>query len=117
MNGPSRTTLGPDDPDDGGLDPNLTVMFDDADAPPHADAFVSATLAKLERSRRRSLLSRCAAALAVMLVGALLAPYVAQLTLVIASWITKQLPATTLAIASCACAALLAWRIARRQLG
>jgi hypothetical protein len=115
MNGISRTGQDPCGPDDGRLDPYLTRLFDEADAPAHADAFVRATLEKLARARRRRLIARCASVATLMLAGALLAPSVAQVTLIVTSWLAEQLPATVLALGSCACAALLAWRIARSQ--
>ena len=116
MNGTARPGLGADEIEDGSLDPNLLSLFEEANASFHDEAFVSATLTRLARQRRRRLIGRCAATALVMLIGALVAPYVALATLTIASWLVEQLPPAGVALASCACATLLAWRIARRQL-
>lgn len=116
MNGTSRTNPNYE-PDGGGLDPNLARLFDEAEAPPRPDAFVAATLARLESARRARLRHQCAAIAIVMIGGAFLAPYAANATLAAASWLSEQLPGTVLALGSCACAALIAWRTARRQLG
>jgi hypothetical protein len=129
--------------DDEGLDPELMELFDAAKAQasdgtnaaaggiltpvaaaglvigaPSADAFVASLLSRMQRTRRLRL-TRQIAGLAIILTGcAFLAPYVAQQTLFAASWLTNQLPATETALLlsqlACACAALLAWRIARR---
>jgi len=115
MNGTSRTPPS-DEPDDGGLDPNLLRLFDEAHTPPQPEPFVSATLRKLESDRRERFVRRCAGVVLLMIAGAFLAPYVASATLVLASWLAEQLPDTALALGSCACAALIAWRAARRQL-
>jgi hypothetical protein len=115
MNGTSRTN--PEfDPDDGRLDPNLARLFDDAQAPPQAEAFVSEALARLESARRARLIRRYAALVVVMVAGAFLAPYAASASVAAASWLAERLPDTVLALGSCACAALLAWR-AHRQFG
>ena len=113
MNGTSRPNF---EPDDGGLDPNLARLFDEAHTPLQPEPFVSATLMKLESLRRARFIRRCATVALVMIVGAFLAPYVADATLVLASWFAERLPDTVLALGSCACAALIAWRTTRRQL-
>jgi hypothetical protein len=116
MNGTSRTNTN-FEPDDDGLDPELIQLFDAADAPSHPQAFVSTIWAKLKAAQRVRLIRRCIGVAIMMLAGALLAPYAARATLTVADWIASQLPAAVLAIASCTCAALIAWRTARRQLG
>jgi len=100
-----------------GLDPDLIQLFDAANAPPHAEAFVSAMLTKLAAARRARLIRRCISIAVVMVLGALLAPYVAQATVTTAGWVAERLSTAVLAIASCACATLIAWRTARRGLG
>ena len=116
MNGTPRTGHDRDESADERLDPDLTRLFDEADAPSHADTFLRATLARLAEDRRRSFMTRCASVALMMAGGALLAPYVAQVTLTVTGWVAGQLPAAALALGSCACAVLLAWRVARRQL-
>lgn len=115
MNGTSRTNTG-FDPGDGGLDRELIRLFDEADPPSHPDAFVSAMLVKVEAARHARLMRRCIGVAVLMLAGALVAPYMAHTTLRAANWVVEKLPEAVLAIASCACAALLAWRTALRQL-
>jgi hypothetical protein len=114
VNGTSRTPGF--EPDDGELDPELTRLFDDAAPPLDAEAFVSITLAKLETARRTRLVRSCATVAVAMIIGAFLAPYVASATMGAASWLEDHLPDTVLALGSCACAALIAWRTARGQL-
>lgn len=100
-----------------GLDPELTRMFDRAPAPLAGDAFVHATLLQLRKARRAALARRSALVAIVMVLTAAIAPYVAQATLLAAGWLSDRLPAAELALVSpvgYACAALLAWRIARR---
>jgi peptidoglycan/LPS O-acetylase OafA/YrhL len=93
-----------------GLDPDLVRLFDEAPAVDrHDEAFVGAMLVKLHRARRRRLLARLLATSAIVVLGALLAPYVAQATLTVAGWVTLYYPV------GYTCAALIAWRIARRQ--
>lgn len=94
-----------------GLDPELLQLFDDA--PPVGtddEAFVGVMLIKLRHARRRRLLTRLITTVAIIVAGALLAPYVAQATLIVAGWVTIYSPL------ACLCAALIAWRIARRKL-
>jgi hypothetical protein len=96
-----------------GIDPALSRLFDRAPAPPDGDSFVRATLLKLQAARRAQLLRRCAIVLVILLLGALVSPYVARMTLLIASWFSEGLPAASLALASplaWACGALIAWR-------
>ena len=93
-----------------GLDPELLELFDQAPSVGTADeAFVGAMLVKLHRARRRRLLARVFLTTMIIVLGALVAPYVAQATLTIADWVTLYYPA------GCACAVLIAWRIARRR--
>ncbi len=115
MNGTSHRH--PDfEPGGSGLDPRLIQLFEAADTPRDPEAFVGAMLEKLRTARRKRFFQRCLTIVIFMSVGALLAPFVAQATLIAASWLAERLPDTVLALASCVCAALLAWRIARRQL-
>jgi hypothetical protein len=97
-------------PSGDGLDPDLMRLFDEAPSVHrHDEAFVGALLVKLHRARRRRLLARLIVTTAIVVLGALLAPYVAQATLTVAGWVTLYYPAV------CGCAALVAWRIAHRQ--
>jgi hypothetical protein len=92
-----------------GLDPELLQLFDRASSVSTEDeAFVRVVLVKLRRARRRRLLARWTTTTAIIVSGALLAPHVAQATLTIADWVTLYYPV------GCVCAALIAWRIARR---
>lgn len=92
------------------LDPELLQLFDEAPSAGTDDAaFVGAMLMKLQRARRRRLLARVFVNTVIIAVGALLAPYVAQATLSVANWMTLYYPVV------CVCAALIAWRIARRR--
>jgi|KBSMisStaDraftv2_1062788.scaffolds.fasta_scaffold113045_2 CHASE2 domain-containing sensor protein len=94
-----------------GLDPELLELFDQAPLVATDDeAFVGVMLTRLRHARRRSLLARLITTLAIIVSGALLAPYVAQATLIIAGWVTLYSPLAGL------CTALIAWRIARRRL-
>lgn len=115
MNGTSRANSD-FEPDDGGLDPNLAQLFDEADTPPQPEAFVNATLARLARARRARMIRRGATVGVLMLAGALVAPYVASATLYSASWLSERLPDTVLVLGACVCAALIAWRTASREL-
>jgi hypothetical protein len=101
--------------EDEGLDPELLQLFDAAETP--GDAFVAAVLSRMQRTRRLRLTRQIAGLTAILTGGAFLAPYVARQTLLAAGWFTDELPATGMALLSpigCACAALLAWGIARR---
>jgi len=107
-------------PDDG-LDPELLCLFDEAEAPPEEGIFVTATIARLEKARRTAFLGKLAATLVVMVLGAAIAPYVARTTLTAMGWLLDQLSQAGVGVAlvfpiGCVCAALLAWRIARRRL-
>jgi len=117
MNGFSR--INPDEPrGDDGLDPHLLRLFDSVPPYENEGAFVATTIAGLERARRAQLIRRLIGIIIIMLVAAIIAPYVARLTLAAMDWFTGHLPQTGVALASpigCVCAALLAWRIARRQ--
>lgn len=119
MNGISR--IDPHEPEDAGLDPELLQLFDATgaqSASPHEAAFVAALISKLERARRAQLIRRLIRTIIIMAAAALIAPYVAQLTLTAMDWLTEHLPQTGVALASpvgCIGAAFIAWRIARRQ--
>ena len=102
---------------DAGLDPDLLRLFAEAPTPPEG-TFVAATIAKLESARRARLIPRLAGTIVILVVAAIVAPYVAQQTLIAMDWLTDRLPETGAALASpigCVCAAVIAWRIARRQ--
>ena len=102
--------------DDERLDPDLLQLFDAA--PPVDAAFVKATLVRLARARRARWFARLLLTATIVVSGALLAPFVAQATLTAMDWLVEHLPQTGMALASpigCVCAALIAWRIARRR--
>jgi len=107
--------------EDEGLDRNLLRLFDSASPAARDDeAFVSITLARLKRVQRTRLVLRLALTVIIVATGAILAPYVARATLTIMDWWLEYLPETGMALASpigCVCAALIAWRIARRRFG
>jgi len=87
-------------------DPDLLRLFEEAPTPAEG-TFVAATIARLERARRARLGWRLMGTAIILVLAAVIAPYIAQITL------------TTLASPigyACVCAALIAWRIARRQL-
>jgi hypothetical protein len=96
-------------PGDDGLDPNLLDLFDAAPTVDGNDeAFVRATLMRLEKARRRRLFLRLTLTATIVVLGAILSPYVAEATLTTMDW----------ALASpvgCACVALIAWGITRRR--
>ena len=99
-----------------GIDPDLLQRFDEALAhgssgPPidtHDEAFVGAVLARLNRARRARLLARSVFTGVIIVLGAFLAPYVAQATLTV-------MGSVALYPVGCGCAALIAWRSARRR--
>ena len=110
MNGTSRVSS---DSEPEGLDPALLRLFDEAAAPREESPFVEAILLKLQAQRRAQLARRCIAVLVILLLGALAAPYAARATLLLASWFTTGLPASSLTLTSplpWAFAALIAWR-------
>jgi membrane protein DedA with SNARE-associated domain len=103
---------------DEGLDPDLLQLFDAVPAVKNDEAFVSALLVGLEKARRTRFFLRMAVTASIVVGGAVLAPYVAQGTLTTMDWLVERLPETGMALASplgCGCAALIAWRIARRR--
>jgi hypothetical protein len=104
-----------------GLDPTLLRLFDSAPtADINGEVFLSITLARLKRARRTRLFLRVALTAIIVAMGAILAPYAAMATLTITGWLVDYLPETGMALASpigCVCAALIAWRIARRRFG
>jgi hypothetical protein len=96
-------------PEDEGLDPALIDLFDAAAAVgAHDEAFVSATLLKLEKARRTRFFVRLIVTATIVASAAVLAPYVAQVTLTAMDSLISPI--------GCACAALIAWRMARRRL-
>jgi TRAP-type C4-dicarboxylate transport system permease small subunit len=104
---------------DEGLDPDLLQLFDEASTVNMNDAaFLSATLVRLKKARRARFYLRVVFTAIVMASAAVLAPYVAQATMTSMDWLVEHLPQTGMALASpigCACAALIAWRSARRR--
>jgi hypothetical protein len=103
------------------IDPGLLQLFDEAaSVETNSEAFVPATMARLEKLRRARLYWRWAVTAIIVVSGALLAPYVAEATLTSMDWLVEHLPETGAALASpigCVCAALIAWRIARHRFG
>ena len=103
MNGISR-----EPPEEEGLDPALIGLFDAAAAVgTHDEAFVSATLLNLEKARRRRFFVRLIVTAMIVTGAAVLAPYVAQVTLTAMDSLVSPI--------GCVCAALIAWRTARRR--
>ena len=93
-----------------GLDPELLELFDQASSARTDDeAFIGAMLVRLHRARRGRLLVRVFVTAVIIVLGAFFAPYVAQATLTVASWVTLYYPV------GCVCAALVAWHIARHR--
>jgi hypothetical protein len=107
----------PGHPDnDEGPDPELMQLFDAANAI-SGDAFVTSVLSSLRRARRLRLLRQLTGLAVIMISSTLMAPYVAQQTLLAAGWFTNQLPETGTTLFSpvgYVCAALIAWRVVRR---
>ena len=103
--------------EDDGLDPELMQLFESAATPEPAAgaAFVSSLLLKMQRARRLRLLRQVGGVTVVMVISAFLAPYVARQTLLVAGWLTEQLPATNVAVVSpiLCVLALIAWRMTR----
>jgi hypothetical protein len=117
MNGLTRGPMGPDDD---GLDPELTGLFDEARQPLPAETFVAARLDNIRQARRRRLVSQVSGVAIFLAVGAWVAPYAAEQTLRIAGWVMEGLPANTGEIALASplgwlCAALVTWRILRHR--
>ena len=117
MNGLTRRPTGPDDD---GLDPDLSRLFDQAEQPLPAETFVAVMFDDMRKARRRRLISRASGIAIILAVGAWAAPYAAEQTLRIAGWVTDGLPdnASELAFASplgWLCAALVTWRILRHR--
>jgi hypothetical protein len=102
---------------DDGLDPELTQLFDSAAAPQPAGGavFVSSLLLKMQHTRRLRLVRQVVGVTVVMVISAFLAPYVAQQTLRVASWLAEPLPATDVTVVSAigCILALIAWRMTR----
>ena len=116
MNGNFRTHS--DDDHDEGLDPDLTQLFDTSitAATLTGEAFVSSVLQKMQRARRLRLMRQVASVTLIMVIGAFLAPYAAQGTLFVASWLTESPQGTGTAFVApigYVCASLIAWGIAR----
>jgi hypothetical protein len=117
MNGLTRGPLGPDDD---GLDPELTGLFDEARQTLPAETFVAALLDNMRKARRRRLVGRAIGIAIVLGAGAWAAPYAAEQTLHIAGWVAEGLPESTGEIALASplgwlCAALVTWRILRHR--
>jgi len=112
-----RTDFG-DDHGDERFDLELAALFDEAhETTLDGDAFIRGVLGKLQRTRRRSLLSRILGTVLALTAGALAAPFVGALTFAAVEWLAQNVSATGFALASpvaCALAALMTWRIARR---
>ena len=116
MNGNFRTHSD-DDPDED-LDPDLTRLFDTSSTPEPVTgaAFVSSVLLKMQRARRLRLIRQAASVALVMVIGAFLAPYAAQGTLLVAGWLTESRQGSGTAFVApigYVGASLLAWGIAR----
>jgi hypothetical protein len=116
MNGNSRTHS--DDDHDEGLDPDLTQLFDTSITPEPVTgkAFVSSVMLKMQRARRVRLVRQVASVTLIMVIGAFLAPYVAQGTLLVAGWLTESRQGTGTAFVApigYVCASLIAWGVAR----
>jgi hypothetical protein len=116
MNGNFRTHS--DDDHDEGLDPDLTQLFDTSITPATVtgEAFVSSVLLKMQRARRLRLMRQVASVTLIMVIGAFLAPYAAQGTLLVAGWLTESPQGTGTAFVApigYVCASLIAWGIAR----
>jgi hypothetical protein len=116
MNGNFRTHS--DDDHDEDLDPDLTQLFDTSSTPGPVtrEAFVSSVLLKMQRARRMRLMRQVAGVTLLMVIGAFLAPYAAQGTLLVAGWLTEGPQGTGTAFVApigYVCASLVAWGIAR----
>lgn len=130
MNG--NIPQGPQDDGEEGLDPGLMQLFDAAKrdalmaphkraplaapAPASGDAFVAAVVLRMQQTRRLRLIRQITGLALILVLTALLAPYVATQTFLIADWFTNQLPATGMALLSsigCLCGALFAWSVSR----
>jgi hypothetical protein len=117
VNGLTRGPLGPDDD---GLDPELTGLFDEARQALPAETFVAAVFDNMRKARRRRLVSRAIGIAIALGAGAWAAPYAAEQTLRIAGWVVEGLPenASEIAFASplgWMCAAVVTWRILRHR--
>lgn len=108
-------------PENEGLDPELLHLFDSATpVDTNDEAFVRVMLARIGAARRARWFLRLALTAIIVVVGAILAPYVAEATLTTVDWLVEHLPEAGMALVSpigCVCAALIAWRIARRRFG
>lgn len=118
MNDTSRKSPDSEPAGPEGLDAELTRLFDrQARMALDADAFVSATLLRIERFQRARLLRRSLTLALIMALTAFLAPYIAQATLIAADWVAERWPAagvTFIAPVMTFCAAFVAWRLAHR---
>jgi hypothetical protein len=108
-----------------GLDPELMELFDTAAATPPSGAadaasreeFARSLLLKMQQARRLRLFWQISGLTTIMLVSAVLAPRVAQQTLLVADWLTDQQPGRAMSLIwplGYMCASLFIWRIARR---
>ena len=117
MNGLTRGPMGPDDD---GLDPELTGLFEEARQPLPAETFVAAMFDNIRKARRRRLIAGAGSVAIILAAGAWAAPYAAEQTLRIAGWVVEGLPENTSEIALASplgwlCAALVTWRILRHR--
>ena len=108
-----------------GLDPELMGLFDTAAATPplgapeaaSSEEFMLSVLLKMQQARRLRLFWQISGLTTIMLVSALLAPRVAQQTLLVADWLTERQtgPATSIVWPlGYMCLSLFLWRLARR---
>jgi hypothetical protein len=108
-----------------GLDPELMELFDTAATTPPLGApdaasreeFARSLLLKMQQARRLRLFWQISGLTTIMLVSAVLAPRVAQQTLLVADWLTDQQPGRAMSLIwplGYMCASLFIWRIARR---
>jgi hypothetical protein len=102
-------------------DSDLIRLFDEAQQPLPADAFVATILENIRQSRRQRLLRQVGMTAVVLIAGAWAAPYAAEQTLRTAGWLAEGWTgqASELALASplgWLCGALIIWRIVRQRL-
>ena len=108
-----------------GLDPELMELFDTAATTPPSGApdaasreeFVRSLLLKMQQARRLRLFWQISGLTTIMLISAVLAPRVAQQTLLVAGWLTDRQPGPATSLIwplGYMCASLFIWRTARR---
>lgn len=118
MNGLTRG--GPTGPDDDGLDPELTGLFDEAHQSLPPETFMATVLDNVRKARRRRLIAQVSGVTIILAAVAWAAPYVAEQTLRVAGWVVEGLPENTGEIALASplgwlCGALVTWRILRHR--